>query len=62
MNGVITSKDVLANMGLIWREFGPGCFVRCVRALVSGLVSGKPTTFLEVAVKPHTTGGDHPQA
>jgi hypothetical protein len=52
MNGVITSKDVLANMGLIWREFGPGCFVRCVKALFSGLVSGKPTTFLEVAVKP----------
>jgi hypothetical protein len=56
MNGVITSKDVLANMGLIWREFGPSCFVRCVRALVAGLVSGKPTTFLEVAVKPHQDG------
>ena len=51
MNGVITSKDVLANLGLIWREFGPSCFVRCVKALVSGLVSGKPTTFLEVAMK-----------
>jgi len=56
MNGVITSKDVLANMGLIWREFGPSCFVRCMKALVSGLVSGKPTTFLEVAVKPQHHG------
>ncbi|HYV43697.1 MAG TPA: hypothetical protein VFA20_02505 [Myxococcaceae bacterium] len=59
MNGVITSKDVLANMGLIWREFGPGCFVRCMKALVSGLVSGKPTTFLEVAVKPQHGAADH---
>ena len=56
MNGVITSKDVIANMGLIWREFGPGCFVRCMKALVSGLVSGKPTTFLEVALKPQQHG------
>lgn len=52
MNGVITTKDVLVNLGLIWREFGPSCFARCVKALVSGLVSGKPTTFLEVAVRP----------
>jgi hypothetical protein len=56
MNGVITSKDVIANMGLIWREFGPSCFVRCMKALVSGLVSGKPTTFLEVAVRPQQHG------
>ncbi len=47
MQGVITTKDVLANLGLIWREFGAGCLLRCLLTLVSG----KPTTFLEVALR-----------
>lgn len=47
MNGVITTKDVLANLGLIWREFGARCAIRCVLSLASG----KTTTFLDVAVR-----------
>lgn len=47
MNGVITTRDVLNNLGLIWREFGPGCACRCVWTLLSG----RTTTFLEVALK-----------
>jgi hypothetical protein len=49
MRGVITTKDVLANLGLIWREFGSACLIRC---LIS-LLSGKTTTFLDVAIKQH---------
>jgi hypothetical protein len=47
MRGVISSKDVVVNLGLIWREFGPGCVYRCLRAIVSR----EPTTFLDVAMK-----------
>ncbi|WP_224244842.1 hypothetical protein [Hyalangium gracile] len=45
MRGVITGREVVANLGLIYREFGASCLVRCLWALVSG----KSTTFLEVA-------------
>lgn len=45
MRGVITGREVVANLGLIYREFGAGCLFRCLWALVSG----KSTTFLEVA-------------
>ncbi|MBX7102145.1 MAG: hypothetical protein K1X89_30800 [Myxococcaceae bacterium] len=48
MHGVITSKDVLKNLPLIWREFGTGCVVRCL----SAVVRREKTTFLDVAVKP----------
>jgi len=48
MQGTITGREVFRNLPLIWREFGAGCFFRCVRALLSS----RPTTFLEVAVKP----------
>jgi hypothetical protein len=47
MKGVITSKDVLANLGLIWWEFGTACFLRCV----ASLIRGESTTFLEVALR-----------
>lgn len=47
MRGVITLKDVFANLGLVRREFGAGCLWRC---LVAGL-SRKQTTFLEVAFR-----------
>lgn len=46
MRGVITTRDVAENLFLIYREFGFGCLVRCVAALVRG----RPTTFLEIAV------------
>src|SRR5438093_605157 len=51
MRGVITSKDVLVNIPLIWREFGPLCVMRCVRALIVQRVSGEHTTFLDIALK-----------
>lgn len=44
MRGVITGREVLANLGLIYREFGATCLVRCLWALARG----KSTTFLEV--------------
>lgn len=44
MRGLITDREVFRNLPLIWREFGFGCFVRCVRALLRS----RPTTFLEV--------------
>lgn len=47
MRGVITSRDVVANLGLIWREFGVGCMLRCLRAVIRG----QPTTFLDIAFK-----------
>jgi hypothetical protein len=47
MRGVITTRDVLTNLGLIWREFGSVCMFRCL----SALVKGQPTTFLDVALK-----------
>ena len=45
MRGVITSRDVLTNVGLIFREFGPRCLLRCLKAIVTS----RPTTFLDVA-------------
>jgi hypothetical protein len=47
MHGVITTRDVVVNLGLIWREFGPACAMRCLIALVRG----RTTTFLDVALK-----------
>src|SRR5262249_27664669 len=44
MRGVITGKDVVENVGLIYREFG----VRCLARLLWVLMVGKRTTFLEV--------------
>ncbi|MBI3182419.1 MAG: hypothetical protein HYZ28_09770 [Myxococcales bacterium] len=49
MRGVITTRDVVVNLGLIWREFGTVCVLRCLRALLRG----EPTTFLDVALKAH---------
>ena len=39
---------MLKNLPLIWREFGTGCVVRCL----SAVVRREKTTFLDVAVKP----------
>jgi len=47
MRGVITIRDVLMNLGLVLREFGPGCLGRCLLATLQR----KKTTFLEVAFR-----------
>jgi hypothetical protein len=47
MRGVITNRDILANLGVVWREFGALCALRCVLVLVSG----RRTTFLDVAMR-----------
>lgn len=47
MRGIITSGDVLRNFALIWREFGPACLLRCLRA---ALTPTSRTTFLDLAV------------
>ena len=48
MRGVITGRDVVTHLGLIYREFGPGCVARCLWVLLSG----RSATFLEVALPP----------
>ena len=45
MRGVITGREVLENLGLIYREFGAACVMRCLWVLARG----RNTTFLEVA-------------
>jgi hypothetical protein len=57
MKGVIGSRETLANLPLIWREFGPGCAVRCLHALLLG----KKTTFLEMTTRPDPTPEAEPQ-
>jgi hypothetical protein len=44
MRGIITGCDVVRNLGIIYREFGARCLVRCLWVLTIG----KRTTFLEV--------------
>ncbi|WP_395841558.1 hypothetical protein [Cystobacter fuscus] len=48
MRGVITGREVLDNLGIIYREFGAACVMRCLWVLVRG----RSTTFLEVACQP----------
>ncbi len=47
MIGVITSRDVLLNLRLIWAEYGFSCLARCLFACAFG----PKTTFLEVAFR-----------
>ena len=47
MRGVITNRDIVANLGVVWREFGILCVLRCLVVLLSG----RRTTFLEVALR-----------
>ncbi len=47
MDGVITGREVLAHFRLIWREFGFGCLLRCVRASLLR----ERSTFLSIAWK-----------
>ena len=44
MRGVITGRDVMQNVGIIYREFGVRCLARCFWVLATR----KRTTFLEV--------------
>jgi len=48
MNGVITSRDVVSNFRIIWREFGFKCLMRCVWCSID---PHKNTTFLEIAFR-----------
>jgi hypothetical protein len=50
MRGVITGKDVVRHSITIIRLFGPGAYLRCLRAALST----RPSTFLEVVLG---TGG-----
>ena len=47
MRGLIKNRQALSHLGLIWREFGPSCAVRCLGAMVRG----RPTTFLDIAFR-----------
>ena len=47
MRGVITNRDVVANLGLVWREFGMLCAVKCLFVVLSR----RQTTFLDVALR-----------
>ncbi len=46
VRGVITNREVLQNLGLIYREFGVGCLARCLWVVMTR----KSTTFLEVVL------------
>jgi hypothetical protein len=48
MKGVITGREVVSHLWVIWREFGTTCMCRCLVACLTG----NRSTFLEVAVKP----------
>lgn len=45
MEGIITSKDVIVHLPLIWKEYGTGCALRALKAVVTR----QKTTFLDVA-------------
>ncbi len=44
MQGTITGRDVIRHSLTILRYWGPGCYLRCLRAAVSK----QPSTFLSV--------------
>lgn len=44
VQGTITARDVLRHSLTILRLWGPTCYVRCIKAIVSR----RPCTFLEV--------------
>ncbi len=47
MRGLITNRDVLRNLTVIWREFGLLCLLRCVWVMLDR----QQTTFLDVVFK-----------
>ena len=44
MQGCITARDVLRHPVMICRLWGPGCYLRCLHAVVTG----RRCTFLEL--------------
>jgi hypothetical protein len=44
VQGTITGRDVLRHSITILRLWGPSCYVRCLRAIVTG----RPCTFLQL--------------
>jgi hypothetical protein len=56
MLGVIGNRQVVSNIGLIWREFGPRCAIRCVGAMLRG----QRTTFLDLAFDTAARGSRPP--
>lgn len=58
MRGLITGREVIRHAPTIVRHFGPRCYLRCLQALISR----KPTTFLEVAVRCEELRRDMPSA
>ena len=48
--GTITGKDVILHSLTILRLWGPGVYVRCIRAMMSG----RPCTFLGVLAEERT--------
>ncbi|MHB1847044.1 MAG: hypothetical protein ACYCWW_19655 [Deltaproteobacteria bacterium] len=47
MRGTITSRDVFLHPWLIVRGFGPGCYLRCLHAVLTR----RDCTFLELALR-----------
>ena len=47
MQGTITARDVLIHSFTILRCWGPVCYVRCLRAIVTR----RPCTFLDVITR-----------
>jgi hypothetical protein len=58
MLGFIGNRQVAWNIGLIWREFGPRCAIRCVGAVLRG----QRTTFLDLAFDTAARGPRPPAA
>lgn len=52
MHGLVTGKDVLLNLRIVWTEFGAAVTLRCLCALVRR----ERTTFLDVALKRPAVG------
>ena len=50
MVGVIGDRQVLSQLGVIWREFGALCAARCLGAVLGR----KRVTFLDVAFETET--------
>ncbi len=46
MQGCITSRDVVRHPFMIYRLWGPGCYLRCLRAVVTG----RRCTFLQLVM------------
>lgn len=49
MKGLICGREALEHLPLIWREFGAGCALRCLTAVVTF----RKTTFLSMIDRPN---------